>query len=160
MGVLDARKPSFFEFWFLRAPFSIHAGWLIVACALNVNVWVDSQTDFDNSQKFAIAMISLAIIFMLTALWAVNTRRPDPLICAPVAYCLYYVWLNQEQRPDNMPTEMIKSTEIACAHCFTGVLALGVMAFLTRFSMVCVSNRLPQAYAEGDLEEAGKSIVI
>jgi len=158
--VIDARKPSFWEFWFLRAPFSLHAGFLIYCSAVNVNIWAASAglSVFDESQLLCIANVSLAWVFVLTALFGVNTRRPDPLLILPVGYCVYYVWRNEGPLPA-LPNEMILSVEVACAHCWNGICCLGVMAVITRLYMVCVSNKVPKAYAEQGLMGAAVSVV-
>lgn len=156
--VVDARKLTFFEFWLLRAPFSIHAGWLIVCTVVNVNMWVASLDTFPDSILLCVAMLSLAWVFVLTALFGINTRRPDPLLCIPVAWAMWYIWRRGDRALPNLPQEMITSVEIASMHCWTGVVVLGICALFARMYMVCVSNRkLPEAMgqlAQGNYEGA------
>merc|ERR1719394_1474263 len=136
--VVDARQPKFFEFWFLRMPFSIHAGWLIVASAVNINVWLTKELETlppaeKNSELFAAAMISLSFIFVMTALFGVNTRRPDFFLILPVAWGLYWI-LEFQDPPENpwteMPNDIKVSVRTASRHCLHGVVALAGMSFL------------------------------
>lgn len=123
-------------------------------------MWAASQTEpaFEDSMILAIAMLSLSYIFVLCALFGMGTRRPDPLFCAPIVWGLFWVWRSNAAKP-NLPAEMITSVDIAAAHVYTGVCVMAVMALLLRLSMVCVSNRVPEAYQKGGIEEAGLSVI-
>lgn len=162
--VVDSRKPDFWEFWLLRAPFSIHAGWLIICTIVNVNVWVTAIEDdaFSASGKLAVAIVSLAFIFVLAALFGVNTRRPDPLLLIPVAWGAYWIWQSDEGKPvpPALPQDMILAVDVASAHLFSGVCCLGFMALVIRMSMCCVSKKVPEAYERGGILEAGVSVIL
>jgi len=159
--VVDARKPNFLEFWLLRASFSLNAGWLIYASAVNISIWAASlEPKLSDGAQFAVAMVSLSWVFVLTALFGLNTRRPDPLLIAPVAWLVFWVWRSSETEPTDLPAEMIKAANLAAAHVFTGVATLGVLAVVIRLYLVCLGNNIPEHYMNGGFDEAIKSFVV
>lgn len=76
---MDLRQPTFFEYWFIRAPFSLNGGWLLGLSVMSVNIQAKSSEAFQEPALLAIAVVSLLLLFLLTALFSVATRRPDPI---------------------------------------------------------------------------------
>jgi len=75
------------EFWLLRAPFSLHAGWIVAASAVNFNVLADSRMA-DASTLLALAVVSFGIILAVAALASVAWPKPDSIICFVAAWAL------------------------------------------------------------------------
>jgi hypothetical protein len=75
------------EFWLLRAPFSLHAGWIIAASAVNASV----QADYVRASApdlLALAVMSLTAVFAVSIVFAVAVPRPDAIICIVAAWAL------------------------------------------------------------------------
>jgi hypothetical protein len=72
----DQKKMSQKEYWLLRAPISLHLGWIICASAVNTN----SVFDFYKAEPhvlLAVAIASFAVIAVAVALFALAAPRPD-----------------------------------------------------------------------------------
>jgi len=86
---LERLEPK--EYWLLRAPFSLHAGWIVAATAVNTNVLADA---FKASQTtlLAFGVVSLGLVFTTVVLFGVAAPRPipksDPILCAASAWAL------------------------------------------------------------------------
>jgi len=88
MWVADQLKDTTVsEFWLLRAPFSLHAGWIVAASAVNANVLADSRLA-DASTLLALAVTSFGIILTVAALVSVAWPKPDAIICFVAAWAL------------------------------------------------------------------------
>ncbi|CAK9028294.1 Uncharacterized protein SCF082_LOCUS18297 [Durusdinium trenchii] len=71
------------EYFLLRAPFSLHSGWIIAASALNTNV------------------VSLCTIAVLVALFALAAPRADPIIPLVACWALLGIF-NELGNPENL----------------------------------------------------------
>merc|ERR1712217_179187 len=81
---------SILEFWLLRAPFSLHAGWVLVASILNVNVQQDYARAWP-AVLLALAIVSLAVIFTVSSLCTFAVLQPDSIIPLVAAWALFAV---------------------------------------------------------------------
>jgi hypothetical protein len=81
---------SFAEFWLLRAPFSLHAGWIIAACAVSANVQAD-YAKASPAELLAVAVVSLAVVFAVASVSAIGAPRPDAIIPLVAAWALFAV---------------------------------------------------------------------
>jgi hypothetical protein len=81
---------SIWEFWLLRAPFSLHTGWIIAASILSANVLADYAMATP-AVLLALAVVSLAVIFALTSLFAIAGPRSDAIIPLVAAWALFAV---------------------------------------------------------------------
>ena len=80
------------EFWILRFPFSVHAGWITAASALNVNVLVVSLLQPAYVQ-LAVAIVSLAVLHAVS-LWVVFfLTRPNWTIACVLAWAFGYIYV-------------------------------------------------------------------
>ncbi|CAE8648644.1 unnamed protein product [Polarella glacialis] len=75
------------EYWLLRAPFSLHAGWIIAASAVNASVLADSWM-YQEGTQLALAIVSLAAIFAAVVLFVVAAPKPDAIIGFVAAWWL------------------------------------------------------------------------
>eukprot|EP00442_Polarella_glacialis_P003670 CAMPEP_0115058076 /NCGR_PEP_ID=MMETSP0227-20121206/6137_1 /TAXON_ID=89957 /ORGANISM="Polarella glacialis, Strain CCMP 1383" /LENGTH=309 /DNA_ID=CAMNT_0002442999 /DNA_START=104 /DNA_END=1033 /DNA_ORIENTATION=- len=83
-----ARAPlSLSEYWLLRAPFSLHAGWVIAASAVNASVLADSWM-CSAGTLLALAIVSLAVILAVVVLFVVASPKPDAIISFVAAWSL------------------------------------------------------------------------
>lgn len=88
------------EYWLLRAGFSVHAGWILAAAAVNSSVWLDSMKA-TAPQLLSTAIASLAAVFTISALYAVAVRKPDAIICLVVAWATGFIYL-ELRNPTNL----------------------------------------------------------
>jgi len=84
LGVLWRRDAveidSFAEYWLLRAPFSLHAGWIIAASAVNTNVLADCLRS-PPATLLGFAVVSFAVVFASATFFALAIPKPDGIIC-------------------------------------------------------------------------------
>jgi len=95
---------SFWEFWILRFPFAIHAGWITAASALNVNVQVTSMNQPADVQ-LAVAIVSLAVLHAISVWVLFNIPRPNWTIACVLSWA--FGWIYAEL---GSPNELITST--------------------------------------------------
>lgn len=87
-GVLRAdtlAEISVKDFWLLRAPFSLHSGWIIAASALNASVLVDYYKA-SADVMLAVAIAAVGFIAAAVALFTIAAPRGDPIICLVAAW--------------------------------------------------------------------------
>ncbi|KAL9180582.1 hypothetical protein ACHAXT_011035 [Thalassiosira profunda] len=95
---------SIWEFWALRFPFAIHAGWITAASALNVNVQVvaaDAAADI----QLAVAIVSLAVLHAISVWVLFQIRRPNWTIAGVLSWAFGYIYVELGN-----PNEKITST--------------------------------------------------
>ncbi|CAK9031055.1 Uncharacterized protein SCF082_LOCUS19467 [Durusdinium trenchii] len=88
------------EYFLLRAPFSLHSGWIIAASALNTNVVADYYRTSDTG-LLMLAMVSLCTIAVLVALFALAAPRADPIIPLVACWALLGIF-NELGNPENL----------------------------------------------------------
>eukprot|EP00588_Corethron_pennatum_P017316 CAMPEP_0194308454 /NCGR_PEP_ID=MMETSP0171-20130528/5423_1 /TAXON_ID=218684 /ORGANISM="Corethron pennatum, Strain L29A3" /LENGTH=315 /DNA_ID=CAMNT_0039061109 /DNA_START=261 /DNA_END=1208 /DNA_ORIENTATION=+ len=81
------------EFWLLRFPFQIHAGWITAATAVNTNVvvvWAGAAA----AAQLAVGIVSLAVLHAL-AVWVLFVvRTPNYTIACVLAWANW--WIHKE----------------------------------------------------------------
>ncbi|KAL7535377.1 hypothetical protein ACHAXR_006457 [Thalassiosira sp. AJA248-18] len=95
---------SLSEFWVLRFPFAVHAGWITAASALNVNVQVVSMNQPADIQ-LAVGIISLAVLHAISVWASFNIPRPQWTLSCVLAWA--FGWIYEEL---GNPNELIKDT--------------------------------------------------
>mmetsp|Transcript_8445 Transcript_8445/g.10179 ORF Transcript_8445/g.10179 Transcript_8445/m.10179 type:complete len:174 (-) Transcript_8445:213-734(-) len=88
------------EYFLLRAPFSLHCGWIIAASAVNINVLADFNMS-SSATLLMFAMVGLAAIAVLVALFTLATPRADPIIGLVAAWALLGVFV-ELGNPENL----------------------------------------------------------
>lgn len=74
------------DYWVLKFPFSIHAGWIVAASLVNVSVVLVKLEANANLQYFA-ALISLAVVLLATA-YFLHLTRPNFVVPLVLAWAL------------------------------------------------------------------------
>lgn len=95
---------SLWEFWILRFPFSVHAGWITAASALNVNVLVVSM-DQPADVQLAVGIVSLAVLHAVSVWVIFYIRRPNWTIACVLSWA--FGWIYAEL---GTPNDLITST--------------------------------------------------
>lgn len=92
IGIVEnSGKFTFLEFWCLRAPFSLHAGYLMCESIAWLNILLQVRSDNTEGVVIATSMTGVTAILTLTTVLAMAVPRPDFLFCAGVAYTYYWV---------------------------------------------------------------------
>ncbi|CAK0805849.1 unnamed protein product, partial [Prorocentrum cordatum] len=87
----DAEDMTPAEFWLLRVPFSVHAGWAVVLCGQNLNV-VASMMLLPSDTLLALAYATLACTLSAVVFYQLVASRPDAVIAGVVVWALGGVW--------------------------------------------------------------------
>ena len=75
----------------MRAPISLHAGWLCAASILNINGWL-AASKFNMSTQLAFCIFSVYAAFLVGAIFSFRTG--DPLIALTIAWALRAIAAN------------------------------------------------------------------
>jgi len=81
----DCHFMSLRDYWLLRAPFSVHAGWIIAASVVNANVFAD-YFKASSGVMVAVAVVSLVLILVLIGGYQFIAPRRDAIICLVAAW--------------------------------------------------------------------------
>lgn len=92
------------EFWVLRFPFAIHAGWITAAAALNVNVQVVSMGQPAYVQ-LAVGIVSLAVLHAISVWVLFNIPRPNWTIAFVLSWAFFWIYAELGD-----PNELITTT--------------------------------------------------
>merc|ERR1711966_444872 len=95
---------TLWEFWLLRFPFSVHAGWITAASALNVNVQVVSVNAPADIQ-LAVGIVSLAVLHAISVWVLFYIPRPNWTMACVLSWA--FGWIYAEL---GNPHELITST--------------------------------------------------
>lgn len=89
--VADRQDYSTTEFWLLRAPISLHLGWIICASAVNINTVFDGQ-EAEPATLLAVAVVSFAALAAAAFFYAVGANKPDCFPALVAAWALLAVY--------------------------------------------------------------------
>jgi len=92
------------EFWLLRFPFSVHAGWITAATAVNTNVvvvWADAPA----ASQLAVGIVSLAVLHAISVWVLFVVKSPNYTIAFVLAWANF--WIRGELQS---PSELIEAT--------------------------------------------------
>jgi len=95
---------TLWEFWLLRFPFAVHAGWITAASALNVNVQVVSMSQPADIQ-LAVGIVSLAVLHAISVWVLFYIPRPNWTMACVLTWA--FGWIYAEL---GNPTDLITST--------------------------------------------------
>jgi len=75
----DGEQMSAADYFLLRAPLSLHLGWIIVASTLSVNVQADALSASQET-LLALAVLSSALVLAVVTAFTLAVKSPDPII--------------------------------------------------------------------------------
>jgi len=152
--VTDCSLPqiSIREFWLLRAPFSLHAGWIVAASLLNSNVLAVSLKA-SPGPLLALAVASFALLAATVTIFALATPRPDAIICLVAAWALAGISTNLQKAEDlrnsdrfnfhDWPQEVVDGIRISALIISIGSLVLAAVATARRLLAPAVASSKP-----------------
>lgn len=102
LGRADAEGMTPAEFWLLRVPFSVHAGWALVLCGQNLNV-VANMMLLPADMLLALAYATLACTLAVVVAYQLVASRPDAVIAGVVVWAFGGIWteLSDPKRQDS-----------------------------------------------------------
>jgi len=95
---------TLWEFWILRFPFSVHAGWITAASALNVNVQVVSMNQPADIQ-LAVGIVSLAVLHAISVWVIFYLSMPNWTIACVLSWAFWWIYAEL-----GSPNELITGT--------------------------------------------------
>jgi hypothetical protein len=133
------------DFWLFKFPFSIHAGWICAAFAVNVNVSIVAAGRSSDTQiSFAYASMVYAVLVAIASLLYLSP--PDFTIPCVLAWAS--MWITVELKaPSNMITATFTNDEIAQIR--TAFLVICVLLCLTTVT-VAVYRKFSKANKTDD----------
>jgi len=81
----DGLKMSVLDYALLRAPFSLHLGWIIAASAVSINVQADAAKSSAQA-LLCLAVLTYAGVSAIATVFAVAVQSPDPIVCLVAAW--------------------------------------------------------------------------
>ena len=85
LGFLEEMSTS--EYWLLRAPFSLHCGWIVAATSLNICVVADYYKG-PPEVMLALAMVCFAGISAIVTVFTFASPKADPIIALVACWAL------------------------------------------------------------------------
>lgn len=146
-------KRTFLEYWLLRFPFSLHAGYMMCLSLVWVNTLMQQrQLEKDSSPGVVIStsMMAITSILSVTIVLAIAVPRPDGFFSFGVAWATF--WISEELRDpsrlrDVMKREFISEDVIrAFGDALFGVtflcVCLAINAILLRVFVLCFKRKV------------------
>jgi len=125
---------------FFRLPFSIHAGWITAASALNVNVVVVDEKQSESTQ-LTFAIISLAVLHAISVWKTFALKRPNFAIPAVLAWANYFIFKELEdplllikETFAPVSVDAIKNSALAVCFIILGQIGVRFIYFLIAYS--------------------------
>jgi len=129
------------EFWLLRAPFSVHAGWILAASFVNANVFFDFLRASPGVLVTA-GVLSLILFLVIIVVYQFLAPKRDAIICFVAAWACIAIFselsnpalLNSPTRYNPHVFSESTTEQLRIAACCVSVAALlsGVWAAFTR----------------------------
>jgi hypothetical protein len=95
---------SLLEFWVLRFPFAVHAGWITAASALNINVQVVSMEQ-PGYVQLAVAIVSLAVLHAVSVWVLFFISRPNWTIACVLTWAFGWIYNELNINSDRIATD-------------------------------------------------------
>merc|ERR1740123_665740 len=84
-ALADRLSTTWVEYSLIRAPLSLHLGWIIAASAVNTNVLFDYWRS-PPEQLLGVAVTSIGAVCILAAIFTFVTKSPNPIVCFVAAW--------------------------------------------------------------------------
>jgi hypothetical protein len=88
------------EYFLLRAPFSLHLGWIIAASVVNTNVQADAA-NASQQVLLALAVLSIAAVLAIVTLFTFGVRSSDPIVGLVAAWAFAGIF-SELSNPENL----------------------------------------------------------
>merc|ERR1712061_616252 len=94
IGIVEnTGKWTICEYWVLRAPFSIHAGYMLCECIVYVNVLMQiAESSLEEGVLVGTSMTGITAVLTIMTVIAMAIPRPDGLFCLAVSWNYFWVF--------------------------------------------------------------------
>lgn len=143
MARADVEEMTRAEYWLLRAPFSLHAGWALVIGGQSLNVCADALL-FSTETLLALAYGTLICVLATVVGYQVVASQPDAIFIGVVVWAFGGIWMelsepNKLDSPDRFnPNEWdrasLSSVRWTCLGCACFALFVEALAAAKRAS--------------------------
>mmetsp|Transcript_10882 Transcript_10882/g.17218 ORF Transcript_10882/g.17218 Transcript_10882/m.17218 type:complete len:315 (-) Transcript_10882:328-1272(-) len=148
---------SFLEFWVLRFPFAIHAGWITAASALNVNVQVVSM-DTPADVQLAVAIVSLAVLHAISVWVVFYIPRPNWTIACVLSWAFGWIY-NELGEPLELITNSFSADTInGVRYAAISVVCVIGIQMVVRLGLLLVPSWNPYRKVANENEAASLAI--
>merc|ERR1712151_749014 len=116
IGIVESDgKRTFFEYWVLRAPFSVHAGYMMCQSVVYINVLMQiADASLEEGVLVGTTMTGITAILTIMAVIAMAVPRPDGFFC--LAVCWNYFWVSRELTVGTIKfREIVDETQVSNA---------------------------------------------
>jgi hypothetical protein len=114
---------SLSEFWALRFPFEVHAGWITAASALYVNVQVVSM-DQSAYVQLAVAIVALAVLHAVSVWVLFFIARPNWTIACVLAWAFGWIYDELNKNSDRIAVTFSADTILGVKYAAISVLVI------------------------------------
>lgn len=123
------------EFWLLRFPFAIHAGWITAASALNVSVvavWKAAPADI----QLAIGIVSLAVLHAVSVWTLFNLKKgPNYTIACVLSWANGWIYAELQDPKDLITSTFAPDTINGVAYAAVSVSFIILLQVVIRIGM-------------------------
>lgn len=150
----DGLTPTWAQYLCLRAPFSLHLGWILAASAVNANVQLDAMKA-SASTLLAGAVLAFVVVGAVNASLVAAASRPDPIVALVATWAFAGVAsgladgakLANPSRfnPYDWPQEVLDGLQAAAIAASVGAAALAAAALARNAARDCRRKQHPEA---------------
>ena len=126
---------SLSEFWALRFPFAVHAGWITAASALNVNVQVVSM-DQPAYVQLAVAIVALAVLHAISVWVLFFIQRPNWTIACVLAWAFGWIYDELNKNSDRIAGTFSADTILGVKYAAISVVVIICSQMVLRLALL------------------------
>lgn len=146
------------EFWLLRFPFAIHAGWITAASALNVSVvavWKAAPADI----QLAIGIVSLAVLHAVSVWTLFNLKKgPNYTIACVLSWANGWIYAELQEPKDLITNTFAPDTINGVAYAAASVAFIILLQVVIRIGMGALAKcRGDKTESKGEEEQHHES---
>lgn len=143
---------SVLEFWVLRFPFAIHAGWITAASALNVNVQVVSMGEPAEVQ-LAVAIVALAVLHAISVWVTFSIRRPNWTISCVLSWAFGWIYNELNNTPDSITERFSQDTIEGVKYAAISVCFIILIQLAFRLALLVMPSQNPYRKVQQEEED-------
>eukprot|EP00551_Chaetoceros_affinis_P008697 CAMPEP_0203684524 /NCGR_PEP_ID=MMETSP0090-20130426/48080_1 /ASSEMBLY_ACC=CAM_ASM_001088 /TAXON_ID=426623 /ORGANISM="Chaetoceros affinis, Strain CCMP159" /LENGTH=312 /DNA_ID=CAMNT_0050553699 /DNA_START=142 /DNA_END=1080 /DNA_ORIENTATION=- len=145
-------KEGLNEFWFLRFPFQIHAGWITAASALNVSV-VAVDAGSAPATQLAVGIICLAALHAISVWHLFGYKRPNYTIPCVLIWANGWIY-GELQEPKQLILDTFDQSVISgVAYAAFTVSMVIIIQVVLRLAFLIYNYALGKSYLQEKVEE-------
>ena len=147
---------SLSEFWALRFPFAVHAGWITAATALNVNVLVVAM-DQPAYVQLTVAIVTLAVLYAVSVWVLFFIQRPNWTIACVLAWAFGWIYNDLNKNSDRIAGTFSADTILTVKYAAISVVVIICSQMVLRLALLTRPAYNPYKKAEEHHDQKAKS---